>query len=390
MANETPQLRIHPAPASEQSPVGISAIGTYQPSRVVANEWFEEWMSRKFVKHTGITQRSISDVDEIELGWRSVENLLSQLMPVSRHRALSRCAALVLVCPSLIPQSIARRMLSEEEARAEQPNRAAMRMAHTIQEMDSSFSPRRVVGMNGFCSGYAKALAHVQDRLLPNLEMEAEEYVLVITANQISRITDFGCRQSGALFGDFATATLLSRVDSARFPVQFELLDAAYEKASVSRAYFDFKSCEALYPVGSENARCHEQRVVFTLDGMGIADTAPRAMAGAAANMIRANYLEPAEVDHIVPHQAGQGIVRLTSMKLEEAGFQAEVVNGLTAETGNISSGSVPFALKQNWHQLHGNILCPVAAVGAPGKPEVSQGCILLRSHRMQQARAVA
>ena len=34
-------------------------------------------------------------------------------------------------------------------------------------------------------------------KMLPGLDLKKSEYVLLITSNRISRITDFGCRQSG-------------------------------------------------------------------------------------------------------------------------------------------------------------------------------------------------
>ena len=50
------------------------------------------------------------------------------------------------------------------------------------------------------------------------------------------------------------------------------------------------------------------KRLVFSLDGMGIADTAPRAMAAAASEMTRQNDMLPSDIEHIVPHQAGEAI----------------------------------------------------------------------------------
>ena len=82
----------------------------------------------------------------------------------------------------------------------------------------------------------------------------------------------------------------------------------------------------------------------------------------------------------VVPHQAGTTIVRLAAMKLEEIGVRGAVINGLTSHIGNVSSCSVPYALKKAWDDLDGMIACPTAGVGTPGEAEVSQGCILLRA----------
>jgi hypothetical protein len=74
-------------------------------------------------------------------------------------------------------------------------------------------------------------------------------------------------------------------------------------------------------------------------------------------------------------------------MKLETAGIRGEVVNGLTQHIGNVSSCSIPYALKKNWPRLSSFIACPTAAVGSPGAKEVSQGCILLRATPLHEQR---
>jgi 3-oxoacyl-[acyl-carrier-protein] synthase III len=122
---------------------------------------------------------------------------------------------------------------------------------------------------------------------------------------------------------------------------------------------------------------------------MGIGDMAPRAMASALTEALQATHTRPDRVQFVVPHQAGAGIVRLATMKLEECGVHGEVVNGLTREIGNVSSSSVPYALKALWPKLDGTIACPLAGVGTPGRAEISQGCILLEStpaHKKAQA----
>lgn len=352
-------------------PFGISAISTYQPSWVLPNEWYDSLMARKFVKHTGIESRPIATQDEVSLGVRATENLVRET-----GCDLGKCAAVVFASPSFVPMSIARQFLGHEEARREQLSRAARRFAGELQ-----IEPRFVLGINSFCSGYARAMSLCQHKIFPQIGMQSDEFALIVTSSRISRITDFSCRQSGALFGDLATVTLLSRVDSRDYPVHFEVLDSRFEKKPVNRPFFNFSlKHEVLRPTRDGGRTTDPERLVFSLDGMGIADTAPRAMSAAATEMAERIGLSPDDVRFFVPHQAGAGIVRLTGMKLEEAGFGGELINGMTKEVGNISSGSVPYTLKRMWHRLSGNILCPVAAVGAPGKREVTQGCVALRA----------
>lgn len=368
-----------PKRAVQETGIGISSISLYQPPWNLPNAWYESLLAKKFERHTGIASRSISEEDEVSLAERAIRRL-----EADSGCRLADCAGLIFVSPSLIPQSVARKYLQTELARREQPNRLARELASSL-----SIRPRRVVGINGFCSGYAKALALLQHRYLRLLKLQQNEFVLLLTSSRISRITDYRCRESGALFGDFATATLLSRCDSSKYPVRFDLVDSQFEKQPTSRPFFDFSvRQDVLVPSPGGGRQQQSSRVVFSLDGMGIAEAAARAMAQAASEMVTRNQLSPDQIDSIVPHQAGKGIVRLTGMKLEQAGFTVEPINGHTSETGNISSGSVPHALSRQWDSLQGRILCPVAAVGAPGKAEVSQGCILLQRHSIPQAMA--
>lgn len=359
--------------------LGISAIAVREPDCILPNAWFGPVISRKFEHHTGILSRPVSWSDEVAMGVEAVKKLQDET-----GCDLRDCAAIVFASPSFVPQNIARQHF--EPARARQEH--LMRAAH---ELSSQLNIPRcpVYGLNWFCSGYAKAMEEVRRHLVPIVGLAANQYMLIVTASRISRITDYGCSQTGALFGDMATATLVARTDSARFPVHFKLLYARAEKQAAARVMFNFEVREnVLQPLETGGQTRTSERLVFTLDGMGIADVAPRAMTSAVAKALRAKRILPEHVSFVVPHQAGSGIIRLATMKLEELGIRGQVINGLTSRVGNVSSCSIPFALKQKWNELQGLIACPTAAVGSPGKAEVSQGCILLEStsaHRPSQ-----
>ena len=170
---------------------------------------------------------------------------------------------------------------------------------------------------------------------------------MVITASRISRITDYGCPITAPLFGDMATVTVLARTDSKKYPVHFALLAASAETQPADRVLFDFHCREnVVIPTPDGSFSYDPRRLVFSLDGMGIGDAAPRAMADATCTILRQSSIRAENVRYVVPHQAGTGIVKFASMKLEEIGVRGEVVNGLTTEVGNVSSSSIPFALR--------------------------------------------
>jgi len=358
--------------------IGIAAIAVHQPAWRLDNGWFGGGMPRKFGHHTGIESRGISDLDEVAMGVQAVRALQA-----ATGCSLKACRGIVLVSPSLIPPTVALRHLDPEAAAAERPAAVARRLAREL-----GLTGCRATGLNWFCCGYSRALEFVTRRWAPRLALAAEETLLVVVATRISRITDYGCGQTAGLFGDLATATLLAPLASRRHPVHFAIVHAHAERRPAERPFFDFQLREAVpVPVPDGTTRREPLRLVYSLDGMGIAETAPRAMAAAAADGLAAAGLRGDAIRFVVPHQAGAGIVRFTGMQLEERGVRADLVNGLTRTTGNTSACSVPHALAHEWNRLGGLVACPTAAVGAPGRAEVLQGCILLESTAIHERR---
>lgn len=360
---------------------GISAISIYEPPWLLDNAWFRGTIARKFVQHTGTQVRPISLEDEIAMAVQATTNLQRET-----GCDLQKCAAVIFVSPSFVPVSIVRKYLGDERAIEEDVQRAAQRFACRLR-----LSTCRVIGTNWFCAGYAKAMSILLRRTLPALNLEKDQFALVVTASRISRITDYECKQTAPLFGDIATATMIARADSCRYPVHFQLLQAHAEQQKADGVFFQFHCREnVLVPMPDGGQTRIPWRLVFSLDGMGIADAAPRAMSNALAKSLFATGLCPADVRHVVPHQAGTAIVRLTAMKMEEIGIRVETANGLTSRVGNLSSSSIPFALKQLWHNLHGTVACPTAAVGNPGEAKIAQGCLLLQSTPYHDKRTLA
>lgn len=346
------------------SNLGIAAISVYRPSLVLNNDWFGERLPRKFVQHTGTHSRLVSSMDEVAMAEKAIAQLQQEV-----GCDLQDCAGIVFVSPSYIPRSVTRKHLPRSEWRSESLARATFELSCKVGLLD-----RWRCGLNWFCSGYAKALAKVEWRCKYAAPLTRNQFILVVTSSRISRITDYRCAQTGPLFGDLSTVTLMAPIDSPKYPVQFEMRYSHAERQAAPGVYFDFESKrDVLHADGSISAG-----VVFKLDGLGIADIAPRAMANALSKAISSDHLSPLSVKAVVPHQAGTGIVRFASLKIEALGVKARVINGVTSEVGNVSSGSIPFALKNCWNELDGVIACPAAGVGPPGKSEVTQGCVIL------------
>jgi len=361
--------------------LGIAAIAVHQPSWELENAWFGDSMPRKFAHHTGIEARGISLDDELTMGMHAVRQLQRET-----GCNLADCRGIVFVSPSFIPPSIARRHLTPAEQARERPSVAARQLARGLGTRRC-----RTIGLNWFCCGYSRAFSLVCRRWAPRLALRRDEFLLVVAATRISRITDYSSPQTAGLFGDMASATLLAPASSRKYPVHFEIVHADAEKQPVERSTFDFHVGEKVPVPSPGGGTAHDdERLVYTLDGMAIAEIAPRAMSAATAKAVADAGLSGGDVSFVVPHQAGSGIVRFTGMQLDGCGIRGELINGLTKRTGNVSACSIPHALKDTWGRLRGLIACPTAAVGSPGKTEVLQGCILLRSTPLHDRQANA
>jgi len=358
-------------PTPRQPALGIAAIAIHTPDWQLDNGWFGAAMPRKFAHHTGIESRGISLDDEVTMGMQAVRDLQRET-----GCRLADCRGIVFVSPSFLPASIARRHLDPAAAERERPSVAARELAGRL-----GVPGCRTIGLNWFCCGYSRAFALVCGRWAPRLALRPDDYLLIVTASRISRITDYGCTQTAGLFGDMAAATLVVPTTSRRHPAHFEVVHADAEKRPAEKPAFDFQRRPRVpVPTPAGGVDHAAERLVYTLDGMAIAEIAPRAMSAAVARALADAGVPGDDVNFVVPHQAGSGIVRFTGMKLEEHGIGGELVNGLTRRTGNVSACSLPHAIRDTWHRLTGLIACPTAAVGSPGRPEVLQGCILLRS----------
>ena len=136
---------------------------------------------------------------------------------------------------------------------------------------------------------------------------------MITTHSRISRITDYGCKQTGPLFGDLATATIVSPIGSERNPVHFEVVFAAAGMEAAESVLFNYDLREnVLLPTPEGGKGCAARRLVFSLDGLGIADAALVPWPAPLPSPSRGIRIRPENVQFLVPHQAGTGIVRFT------------------------------------------------------------------------------
>ena len=425
---------------------GIAAIGSYDPGAAelcLPNSWFESRgvIGRKFLAHTGILTRGISFLSEPEMAARAIESLKHQTDVDFRD-----CGGVLLSSSSLVPveQSDWRRDCLKALGRWEDLHRfigpavglseellrglewsdelrdwdAICRLArqigmsdgqiaaieqHCLAEFGSieattaavarklAISPERVRGVNWGCSGYVRAWELLETELIDRARPAREMFFLLITVSRTSKFTDFGASDTGALFGDFATATLVTHRDNARLPPRLLLRhsstalprtrDLSPDAALLGEALFDYeRRSNVLTPTPDGGAIRVDERLCWTMDGFGVVYAAEPAMTGAIAAALDATRIKAADVQWLLGHQPGRKVMERAAGGLRGQGYRGRIPVDLMARTGNITCSSIPHVLAMHWNELEGLVICPAIGMHAPASPFMSQGCLVFEA----------
>lgn len=208
------------------------------------------------------------------------------------------------------------------------------------------------------CSGFVFALDIVQKYLAAGIVKTA----LIISAEALTRITDFTDRASCVLFGDGAGACVV-RAGEGRYAAHL-----CSDGSGVSMLYAG--TSYPLTPFESEEAR--KEGAAFEtirdgflhMDGKGVYKFAVEAMPQAILDACETLGVQPEELGLIVPHQANIRIIQ-TAMKRLGLSMDRAYVN--IGHIGNTSSATVPIALDEANREglLHEGELVALTGFGA-------------------------
>lgn len=184
--------------------------------------------------------------------------------------------------------------------------------------------PVAAFDVNAACTGFVSALQVAEQFLRTG----AAEHALVVGADTMSRIVDYGDRGTCILFGDGAGAFVLSRSDVPGL--------------LATRTYSEGAHYDKLFVAGGGSLAPAEGHVPhIKMNGKAIFQLAVRAMVSAIKDVAEAGGVTLSEVDYLVPHQANQRILRAVA---ESLGVPLERVVCTIENYGNNSAASVPLA----------------------------------------------
>jgi 3-oxoacyl-[acyl-carrier-protein] synthase III len=275
---------------------GVAAIAAELPARVVENEQIaaplgidSDWIASR----TGVRRRRFA-----------TEESLVDLAA----RAGSRALALSGTEPAEIDLVLVATFTADQLQPHAAPQVAARLGAGSAGAIDVG------AACTGFLSGLSLAAAQ--------LEAGRARAALVIGADLMSRVTDYGDRQTAGLFGDGAGAAVVAAGGPGRIGEIVLRSDGSN---------------------GGLIHASHDERLV-RMDGRATFRAAVAAMSDVTLEVVSDAGLSTDEIDLFVYHQANSRIIAAVGERL---GLPAERVIDCIAEYGNTSAGSIPIALAE-------------------------------------------
>ena len=192
------------------------------------------------------------------------------------------------------------------------------------------------------CSGYLYALQNAYDLL----QAHPQGRVLLITSEVLTPLVDEADFETGMLFADGASATVLVTGDAcldASLTLSRPILSAAGEPGK----YLTVPTSRA------EGA--------ITMDGNKVFSSAVRAMSDILLQACAASSCTVDDLDLVVPHQANARILHAVAARL---GVPIGRIASNIRERGNTSSSTIPICLAERWPDLRSGQKIGLTAFG--------------------------
>jgi 3-oxoacyl-[acyl-carrier-protein] synthase III len=291
--------------------VRISGTGSYAPERVVTNDELagkvgtsDEWVRSKL----GIRERRVAAVDQstsdlaVQAGTRALENAGVDASELD-----------MIILATATPDRMAPATAPKVQHRIGARNAAAF-------------------DVNAVCAGFIYGLTVGAQFVGTGMSHK----VLVIGADTFSRITDWS-RRDCVFFGDGAGAVVLSQTDD----------ESGF---LCSRLYADGGGYEAFtVPAGGSELPASPETLAsglhtYRMDGHLVYETAIQVIPSALRSVLSKSGLQPADVDHVIPHQPSIRILEESARRLE---IPFEKFHTNMDRYANTSSATIPLLLDE-------------------------------------------
>lgn len=300
----------------------INGLGYYVPDKILTNEALskmvetsDEWIQTR----TGIRERHIiaPGQNSSEMGANAARNALQ--------------------ASGTAPDEITHIITAALRGDAALPSAAAV-----IQKKLGITNNCMAVDINAACSGFVYGLELARGLITATPKAK----VLLITSEILSNLTDWNDRTTCVLFGDGASATVLS--SESRQPNGNAM--ASCGRLEDVQCMADGLHGDILVALGGCSDHPYKKGDVvgdeyfIKMQGREVFKHAVRNMVAAGEDMMRRNGYCRKDIDVLVPHQANLRIIQAVGERL---GFSEDSVFVNVNKYGNTSATSIPLALSE-------------------------------------------
>lgn len=192
------------------------------------------------------------------------------------------------------------------------------------------------IDVNCACSGFAYGFDMAKRYLQTD---DSLKYVLIVSAEELSKITDYTDRSTCVLFGDGAAAVVVEKKEDALYS-SFLGADGSGAKFLMARNVTTSNpfikeevKIDDMMPEGKDH--------YLYQDGKEVYKFATKILPLAVEECCKKAGITPADIDLIVPHQANYRIIETAAKNL---GISMDKFYLNLNEYGNTSSASIPLA----------------------------------------------
>lgn len=274
---------------------GIIGIGKYVPEKIMTNKEFEkildtndEWIRTR----TGIEERRIAEKTE------ETSDMAYNAAVEAMKSAGIEAEQIGLILVATVS-----------------PDRAFPSVACQIQERIGA-KHAAAMDISAACSGFIYGLATAKQFV----ESNSYEYILVVGVEKLSKLVDWNDRNTAVLFGDGASAAIISKVSEGRGILSFEL---------------------GADGTGGKHLFLSDENTV-SMNGREVFKFAVRQMGESAMNVVEKAGYSKEDVDYLIPHQANIRIMEAARERLE---LPEEKMSKTIHKYGNTSAASIGISL---------------------------------------------